>query len=177
MSWVRAHCSSCSVSCLCNLLPRFNSINNIWCQSVWCAVFSWCREKKTRALSWRCSRGTWRWSFGVCRQRLPRGFLAANSWSAGQAGFGVCVCMCACVCPCRRVPRVVARCRSAGHVAPMWNCQRLPWQREGKQKLSAPGVRERWRRRNEAQTFSRILSTARCFSHTPAFSLSLIPSC
>lgn len=83
-------------------------------------------------------------------------------------------CVCACVCVCRRVPRVVARCRSAGHVALIWNCQRLLWQ-QGKQRLSAPGVRERWRRRNEAQTFSWILCTAPCFSHTPAFHFLLSP--
>ncbi len=65
----------------------------------------------------------------------------------------MCMFPCVCVCVCRRMPWVIASCRSAGHVPPMWNCQRLLWQRDGKQKLSAPGVRERQRRWNEAQTF------------------------
>lgn len=49
--------------------------------------------------------------------------------------------------------------------------------RKGNKSLLLLEWRKRWRRRNEAQTFSRILSTARCFSHTLAFSLSLIPYC
>lgn len=46
---------------------------------------------------------------------------AANSWSTEQSGFFVYVCphVCVCVFVCRRVPRVAASCRSAGHVAPM----------------------------------------------------------
>lgn len=106
-------------------------------------------------------------------------FKAFLKRTAGQQGNLAFVYACACVC--RRVPQVVASCRSAGHVALMWNCQQLPWQREGKQKLSAPGVRERRRRRNEAQTFSQILSTSRrffcSFLTLAAFSLSLVPSC
>lgn len=97
-------------------------------------------------------------------------------WAAGQQAKRAFVCVCLFVC--RRTLRVVASFWSAGHVPLMWNCQRLLWQRERKQKLSAPGVREWWRRRNEAQTFYRILSTAHCVSLSPvAFSLSLIPSC
>lgn len=112
--------------------------------------------------SWTCSRETCGWRFGVCRQQPPGLFY----WTAGQQGKLDLVCVCACVC--RRSPQVVACCWSAGHVPLIWNCQQLLWQ-QGKQKLSASGVRERWRRWNEAQTFSRILCTACCFSHTPGF--------
>lgn len=59
--------------------------------------FWYCRKQNAWAPSWSCWRGTWWWSFGVCRL-LPQGFSIANSWSTGQAGCCACACLCMHVC-------------------------------------------------------------------------------